>query len=32
MEKLQSIAEHYGIDMNRHEENKEQHERLAKEL
>jgi anion-transporting ArsA/GET3 family ATPase len=32
MEKLQSIAEHYGIDMDRHEENKEQHERLSKEL
>ncbi len=32
MEKLQSIADHYGIEVDKHEENKEQHDRLAKEL
>jgi hypothetical protein len=32
MEKLQQIAGHYGIEIDRHEENKETHEKLAKEL
>jgi hypothetical protein len=32
MDKLQSIANHYGIEIDKHEENKEQYEKLNKDL
>lgn len=32
MDKLQQIADHYGIEVDRHEENKENFEKLSKEL
>lgn len=32
MEKLQQIADHYGIEVDKHEENKDAHDKLAKEL
>ena len=32
MEKLQQIADHYGIEIDKHEENKENYEKLSKEL
>ena len=32
MDKLQKIAEHYGIDIEKHEENKEEYEKLNKDL
>lgn len=32
MEKLQQIADHYGIEIDKHEENKENHEKLSREL
>jgi hypothetical protein len=32
MEKLQQIADHYGIEIDKHEENRENHDKLAKEL
>ena len=32
MDKLQQIADHYGIEVDKHEENKDAHERLSKEL
>jgi hypothetical protein len=32
MDKLNKIAEHYGIEVEKHEENKEQYERLNKDL
>lgn len=32
MEKLQQIADHYGIEIDKHEENKDNHDKLAKEL
>ena len=32
MDKLQHIADHYGIEVDHHEENKENYEKLSKEL
>ena len=32
MEKLQQIADHYGIEVEKHEENKENYDKLSKEL
>ena len=32
MDKLQHIADHYGIEVDRHEENKESYDKLSKEL
>lgn len=32
MEKLQQIADHYGIEIDKHEENKESYDKLNKEL
>jgi len=32
MEKLQQIADHYGIEVDKHEENKESYDKLSKEL
>ncbi len=32
MEKLQQIADHYGIEVDKHEENKENFDKLSKEL
>ena len=32
LEKLQSIAEHYGIEVDKHEENKVEYEKLNKDL
>jgi ABC-type transporter Mla subunit MlaD len=32
MEKLQQIADHYGIEIDKHEENKESYDKLSKEL
>lgn len=32
MDKLTKIAEHYGIDISKHEENKEEFEKLNKDL
>lgn len=32
MEKLQQIADHYGIEIDKHEENKENYDKLSKEL
>jgi hypothetical protein len=32
MSKLTKIAEHYGIEIDKHEENKEQFEKLNKDL
>jgi hypothetical protein len=32
MEKLLQIADHYGIEVDKHEENKENYDKLSKEL
>lgn len=32
MEKLNKIASHYGIDINKHDENKEESDKLNKDL
>lgn len=32
MEKLMKIADHYGIELDKHEENKEEFEKLNKDL
>ena len=32
MEKLQTIADHYGIEVDKHEENKEHFDKLNKDL